>query len=108
MSKVKLNEIGHARSGDKGNTVNIGVFANDEKWYPYLLEQMTEERVKEFFEGLELGEVVRYEVPNIHGINVVCTNELDDEVSSSMREDNLAKYVQSNIIGYDRDEDRLS
>lgn len=101
MRKVKLNDIAHARSGDKGNTVNIGVFANEEKWYPYLLEQMTPERVKRFFDGLVLGDVVRYEVQNIHGLNFVCTEALDGGGSSSMRVDNLGKCFGSNILRFE-------
>lgn len=107
MSKIKLNDIAHARSGDKGNTVNIGVFANEEKWYPYLLEQLTSERVKEFFDGLVLGEVVRYEVPNIHGLNFVCTEALDGGGSSSMRVDNLGKCFGSNILRFEIDVEEL-
>jgi len=52
MKKVQLKEIAHARSGDKGNIVNIGVFAKDEAHYQLLLDQMTAEKVKHFFQAL--------------------------------------------------------
>ncbi len=100
MSKVMLKEIAHARSGDKGNTVNIGVFANKDEFFPYLLEQMSAERVAEFFGGLVLGEVVRYEMPNISALNFVCRGALDGGGSSSMRIDNLGKCYGSNILRF--------
>src|SRR4051812_33446667 len=95
-----LKDIAHARSGDKGNTVNIGVFANKEEYFPYLLEQMTEERVQEFFHGLVYGEVIRYEMPNISAINFVCRGALGGGGSSSMRVDNLGKCFGSNILRF--------
>lgn len=101
MRKIQLKDIAHARSGDKGNTVNIGVFANEATWYPYLVEQMTAERVQDFFNGIVLGDVVRYEVPNIHGLNFVCTEALDGGGSSSMRVDNLGKCFGSNILRFE-------
>jgi hypothetical protein len=100
MPTVMLKEIAHARSGDKGNCVNIGVFANESFVYPYLVEQMTAERVKRFFEGLVLGEVVRYEMPNIDALNFVCYQALDGGGSSSLRVDNLGKCFGSNILRF--------
>ncbi|WP_044748197.1 hypothetical protein [Bacillus alveayuensis] len=100
MPTVMLKEIAHARSGDKGNSVNIGVFANDRSIYPYLVEQMTAERVKQFFAGLVLGEVVRYEMPNIDALNFVCYDALDGGGASSLRVDNLGKCFGSNILRF--------
>ena len=62
---MKLREIAHSRTGDKGNTSNISVIAYDEKHYPLLLEQVTGARVKALFAGVVEGEVVRYELPNM-------------------------------------------
>lgn len=98
MKKIQLKDIAHARSGDKGNIVNIGVFAKKSEYYPYLLEQLTAEKVKHFFQGLVLGEVTRYELPNVEGLNFVCTEALDGGGSSSMRVDNLGKCFGSNIL----------
>jgi hypothetical protein len=95
-----LKDIAHARSGDKGNSVNVGVFANTEAIYPYLLEQMTADKLKAFFDDLVLGEVVRYEMPNIHALNFVCREALDGGGSSSMRVDNLGKCYGSNILRF--------
>ncbi|OZI10777.1 hypothetical protein CEW92_15215 [Bacillaceae bacterium SAS-127] len=101
MTLVRLKEIAHARSGDKGNTVNIGVFANNEEVYPFLIEQMTAKRIQEFFKGLILGEVVRYELPNIHALNFVCQQALDGGGSASLRVDNLGKCFGSNILRFE-------
>ena len=100
MPKVTLNLIAHARSGDKGNTVNIGVFANREELYPYLEEQMTSQAVKEFFAELVKGDVIRYEMPNISALNFVCQEALGGGGSSSLRIDNLGKCFGSNILRF--------
>lgn len=100
MPKVTLNQIAHARSGDKGNTVNVGVFANSDELYPLLLEQMTAEAVKEFFSGLVKGEVIRYELPNISALNFVCKEALDGGGSSSLRIDNLGKCFGANLLRF--------
>ncbi|OQP06197.1 hypothetical protein B1690_10230 [Geobacillus sp. 46C-IIa] len=100
MPTVMLKEIAHARSGDKGNCVNIGVFANDPSIYPYLVEQMTAGRVKQFFAGLVLGKVIRYEMPNIDALNFVCYQALDGGGSSSLRVDNLGKCFGANILRF--------
>ena len=70
---MKLREIAHSRTGDKGNTSNISVIAYDEKHYPLLLAQVTSARVKAHFAGVVEGEVVRYELPNIAALNFVMT-----------------------------------
>ena len=70
---MKLREIAHSRTGDKGNTSNISVIAYDEKHYPLLLEQVTSARVKAHFAGVVEGDVVRYELPNISALNFVMT-----------------------------------
>lgn len=101
MKRIRLKEIAHARSGDKGNIVNIGVFAKKSEYYPILLEQLTEQSVKQFFEGLVLGDVTRYELPNVEGLNFVCTEALDGGGSSSMRVDNLGKCFGSNILRFE-------
>src|SRR5699024_1574134 len=101
MRRIQLKEIAHARSGDKGNIVNIGVFAKKSEHYELLLNQLTAEKVKEFFDGLVLGEVTRYELPNVDGLNFVCTEALDGGGSSSMRVDNLGKCFGSNMLRFE-------
>ena len=67
MTIIKLLQLAHARSGDKGDTANVGLIALKPEYYPILVEQVTAERVKEHFKGICLGEVERFEVPNLGG-----------------------------------------
>ena len=66
---MKLWEIAHSRTGDKGNISNISLIAYDPKDYELLKEKVTPERVKEHFKGIVKGDVVRYELPNICGVD---------------------------------------
>jgi len=67
--KVRLERLAIARSGDKGDAANIGVIAISPGAYPVLLEQLTAERVKEWFSGICRGGVDRYELPNLYALN---------------------------------------
>ena len=67
--KVRLRYIAHARSGDKGDTANVGVIAWDPKWYPLLARLLTTERVAAHFRGAIGGPVQRYELPNLYALN---------------------------------------
>jgi hypothetical protein len=98
MAIVKLKDIAQSRSGDKGNIVNVGVFAPNQAIYEEFLAKLTTDRVKEHFSGLVEGEVIRYEVPNIFGLNFVCKEALDGGGSSSTRLDNLGKCFGSNML----------
>ena len=69
MARVKLLQLAHARSGDKGDTANVGLIAYRPEYYSILVEQVTAERVKEHFKGICLGEVERFEVPNLNALN---------------------------------------
>ncbi len=98
MKKIQLREVALARSGDKGNTVNVALFAPNEKWYDMFIREVTAEKVKEHFSGLVKGEVIRYEVPNILALNFVCTEALDGGGASSLRMDSLGKTFSSNLL----------
>ena len=98
---VKLREIAFARSGDKGNTSNVGVVPFDEKHYGLLLKQVTVERVKEIYGGLAEGPVVRYEFPGIKGINFVMTNALQGGVCRSLNYDLHGKSRSRLILDLD-------
>jgi len=89
----KLIEIAHARSGDKGSAANIGVIAREERDYPELVRLLTAERVKEFFSEFCLGEVKRYELPNIHALNFVLTKTLGKGGSLNLRTDSQGKLL---------------
>lgn len=99
--KVKLQHVAHARSGDKGNTSNIAVFAYAPELYPLLKEQLTEERFKKFYGGAITGTVIRYEVDNIHAMNFVCQGALGGGVSRSLCLDNYGKALSAAILGFE-------
>ncbi|HEX3868031.1 MAG TPA: hypothetical protein VHV78_14815, partial [Gemmatimonadaceae bacterium] len=63
--KIRLLDIAHARSGDKGDTANVGVIALDPAWYPVLAKHLTVDRVTAHFHGVITGRVERYELPNL-------------------------------------------
>ena len=95
---VKLREIAHSRTGDKGNTSNISVIAYDAKHYPLLLAQVTSERVKAHFAGVVEGEVVRYELPNIAALNFVMSQALGGGVTRSLALDAHGKSLSSALL----------
>ena len=98
MAGVLLRELAHARSGDKGNTVNIGLFPYRDEDYELLKEKVTADRVKKHFAGLVEGEVVRYEVPNLKAFNFVLKGALNGGASRSLRSDNLGKCFGANLL----------
>jgi len=105
---IKLREIAHSRTGDKGNTSNISVIAYDERHYPLLLEQVTSARVKAHFEGVVEGEVVRYELPNISALNFVMTGALGGGVTRSLALDAHGKSLSSALLDLEIDDDLSS
>ena len=98
MRRVQLREIAHARSGDKGNTANIGLIALDPKDYPLLLEQVTAERVKEHFAGICEGRVERFELPNLHALNFLLHSSLDGGGTISLRLDAQGKTYSAALL----------
>ena len=99
--KVLLQHVAHARSGDKGNTSNISVFAYSPEFYPLLKQQLTAERFKTFYAGAIKGQVVRYEVDNIDALNFVCHGALGGGVSRSLCLDNYGKALSAAILGFE-------
>ena len=95
---MKLREIAHSRTGDKGNISNISVIAYDAKHYPLLVEQVTSARVKAHFAGVVEGEVVRYELPNIAALNFVMSGALGGGVTRSLALDAHGKSLSSALL----------
>jgi hypothetical protein len=91
MARILLREIAHARSGDKGDNANIGLIALKPEYYPILVREVTAERVKKHFAGLCLGDVERYELPNLHALNFVLHRALDGGGTLSLRTDAQGK-----------------
>jgi len=76
MAEVLLSEIAVARSGDKGDSSNVGIMARTEALYGFLESELTVARVKEHFSGIAFGEVIRYELPNIRSLNFILGDSL--------------------------------
>lgn len=95
---VCVGDIAHARSGDKGNRVDIGVVGDDPAAYERLRDQLTAERVAAHFEGLIEGEVRRYELPNVRALNFVGEDALDGGGQASLRYDTQGKTYGAALL----------
>lgn len=91
--QIKLYDVAYARSGDKGDSSNIGVAARSPEYYGLLLEQVTVERVKAHFSDVCHGPVTRYELPNLKALNFVLENTLDGGGTKSLRMDPQGKTL---------------
>ena len=98
---MKLREIAHSRTGDKGNISNISVVAYEARDYPLLLEQVTAARVKAHFASVVAGEVVRYELPNLAALNFVMDQALGGGVTRSLALDAHGKSLSSALLDLD-------
>jgi hypothetical protein len=98
MARVKLREIAHARSGDKGDASNIGLIAFKPEHFPTLVAQVTAARVKEHFRELCQGDVTRYELPNLHALNFVLQKSLDGGGTVSLRTDAQGKTFSAALL----------
>ncbi|CCD91970.1 conserved hypothetical protein [Bradyrhizobium sp. ORS 375] len=98
---MKLRDIAHSRTGDKGDTSNISVIAYDPRHYPLLLAEVTAERVRAHFAGIVQGEVVRYELPNIAALNFVMSRALGGGVTRSLALDAHGKSLSSALLDLD-------
>lgn len=91
MRKVPLYAIAHARSGDKGDGSNVGLLAYDERGFEILRRELTPERVKAHFAGIVKGEVERFELPNVLGLNFLLRDSLGGSGSASLKTDAQGK-----------------
>lgn len=98
MKKIRLIEIAHGRSGDKGNNANIGVIALEPKHYPTLVRELTAERVKNYFQDFCKGSVERFELPNIGALNFVLHEALDGGGTVSLRSDAQGKTFAAVLL----------
>jgi hypothetical protein len=95
---VKLRDIAHSRTGDKGDTANVSVIAFDERDYDRLVESVTAERVKALFAGIVEGDVVRYEMPAVGALNFVMRRALGGGVTRSLALDAHGKCLSSALL----------
>jgi hypothetical protein len=96
--KVQLLKLAHARSGDKGDTANIGLIALRSDYYPVLVKEVTAERVKKHFAGICKGEVERYELPNLNALNFLLHQSLGGGGTVSLKTDPQGKTLSSALL----------
>jgi hypothetical protein len=96
--KLPLLALAHARSGDKGDTANIGLIARRRRDYPLLVRQVTAARVARHFRGLVTGPVERYELPNLGALNFVLHGALDGGGTISLRTDAQGKVLATALL----------
>ena len=89
--EVALHKVAHARTGDKGNRINIGLYPYAEEAYPFLAEQITPERVKDLFAHRAATAVRRYDLPKIHALNFVIDDVLEGGVNGALNLDGHGK-----------------
>jgi hypothetical protein len=101
--KVPLHDLAHARAGDKGNTSNISVWAYDPGDYPLIKDLLTPDRIKSAFPDLITGDVVRYELDHLHGLNFVLGEALEGGVNTSLGLDSHGKSWSFLVLGLELD-----
>jgi len=99
MASVLLHRIAHARTGDKGNRLNVAVFAYEAAYWPSLREQLTPERVLERFRHRGASNVVRYELPRLQALNFVVDDVLEGGVNGSLNVDGHGKTNSYSVLG---------
>lgn len=96
--KIKLKDICHGRSGDKGDAANIGLIAYNKEDYELIKREVTAEKVRKFFDGICKGEVIRYELPNINALNFLLNNTLGGGGTVSLMLDAQGKTLASALL----------
>jgi hypothetical protein len=96
--KVRLVDIAHARSGDKGDTANVGIIALRPEWYDVLAKHLTRERVREHFRSVITGDVERFELPNLRALNFLLHGALDGGGTLSLKTDAQGKVFSTALL----------
>src|ERR671927_52889 len=96
--RVKLLDIAHARSGDKGDTANVGLIALRPEWYPILDRYVTRDAVARHFERVIDGPVVRFELPNLKALNFLLHGALDGGGTLSLKTDAQGKVYSTALL----------
>lgn len=95
---IKLIDIAHGRSGDKGDAANIGIIAYDDKGYELIKKFLTAEKIKTHFEGICFGPVERYELPNLRALNFLLHNTLGGGGTVSLKHDAQGKTLAAALL----------
>ena len=96
--RVQLVDIAHARSGDKGDTANVGVIALKPEWYSLLARELTRDRVQAHFRGVITGKVERFELPNLKALNFLLHGALDGGGTLSLKTDAQGKVFSTALL----------
>ncbi|MDQ3673959.1 MAG: hypothetical protein M3365_06265 [Gemmatimonadota bacterium] len=96
--KIQLVDIAHARSGDKGDTANVGVIALEPRWYAVLEKFVTRDGVARHFEGMIDGPVDRFELPNLSALNFLLHGALDGGGTLSLKTDAQGKVYSTALL----------
>jgi hypothetical protein len=105
--KVQLIRYAHARSGDKGDTANVGVIARKPEYFPLLVKFLTAERVAAHFAGICLGKVERFELPNIGALNFLLHESLGGGGTTSLKNDAQGKTLSSVMLRMELEVDNV-
>jgi hypothetical protein len=98
MTRIQLVHLAHARSGDKGDTANVGIIAYDEAHYELLREQLTPEAVKAHFGPIVKGDVERFELPNLGALNFLLHGALGGGGTMSLMNDAQGKVFSTALL----------
>lgn len=96
--KIPLLRLCHARSGDKGDTANVGLIALREEVYPLIVREVTAERVKRHFQGIAHGAVERFELPHLWALNFLLREALDGGGTLSLKTDAQGKTYGTALL----------
>src|SRR5919112_235828 len=96
--KVQLTRLAHARSGDKGDTANVGLIALRDEYFPLLVREVTASRVQQHFEGICKGEVERFELPNLSALNFLLHESLGGGGTLSLMTDAQGKTFSTALL----------
>jgi hypothetical protein len=96
--KIELLKLAHARSGDKGDTANVGIIAFKDEYYPLIVREVTAKRVKEHFGPMVKGEVERFELPNLNALNFLLHGSLGGGGTLSLMTDAQGKTFSTALL----------
>jgi hypothetical protein len=96
--KIELTQLAHARSGDKGDTANVGVIALKDEYYPILVKEVTAEAVKKHFGEMVKGEIERFELPNLKALNFLLHESLGGGGTLSLMTDAQGKTFSTALL----------